>query len=240
MAQRARRKSTYGGRTSPEQKPNALFKWLGLSPLPLWGLWKFIEIGGDVDFLLSITGRLGLTFEMISTWGWIPLTMLGLWWFQSVRASPTGRPSALLLISSILLTSVIAFALGNSTDRQITLIPTYGIDGGIPYGVVNTIELERYAKSHNLVLAVWVQDSSIDQNSDPAVMFSKPFGITGGRVRIEVVPTEPYMKKLREMSERHRGSVTVSRAAFLVPKEIDPSLFRTINDARAMGAFAPQ
>lgn len=98
------------------------------------------------------------------------------------------------------------------------------IPGGNTFAVVDGSKVsQRLRKSYKMVLIARVSGGTVDPHSDPNITVSNMFYIPEGQVRIEVEPTQPFLRRLYPA-----GLVELYLVG--VPSSSQISGIRTLND----------
>jgi hypothetical protein len=99
---------------------------------------------------------------------------------------------------------------------------------------VDTAALKPATNDFYLILVLRAQDNSIDALTDPSIIKSRTFGITGEVRTLQVDLPEDFVKRA-ETNARKTGTLAIGIYIAIIPKHIRPEQILTIADITALG-----
>lgn len=182
--------------------------WLFLSSGPLWRwLWRGVEFGGDIDFILSIAGRFPPMIDAARDWGWIPAMALGFAWLSAYRrASVAGSLPAVtitrvLALGAVAMLVVSAFLAGRAIPSIGSIAMLYApiekwsiSSGGVSVTIASAPFL-RWSDGYRMqVLCRAVDNTREFENSN--LIASQVFGLSASPKSIRIPLSQPFINDL--------------------------------------------
>jgi hypothetical protein len=192
----------------------------------------------DLVFVFAMVQAIGALFAVLAFFGlnWKRLKerVTGKGQIPMFNEKPQRRP--LLFLMLLLTAGSIAFsAVGwyRSPSLQIgnckSLLLGWGVSGPKMFIMVDTDLVIDFQKSSHLVLIGRPADHTIDAKLDKNIVKSGIFGINGGRLQIEAMTNDEFMKRVID------DGGWVEFHVVMVPKDVDMDKIATLADADRLG-----